>query len=366
MKRIPSLDGLRAVAIAMVCLSHFAQTKGSPLHNFSSFGNLGVRVFFVISGYLITQLLLEERQRTGRISLKRFYFRRTLRIFPAMWFYMAVILALNLGGVIGLASHDWWRAFTYTVNYDRQRSWYIGHLWSLSVEEQFYLIWPFALWFGGQRRATKLAILAVVAGPILRLASLLTWPDAPILEWFPTTCDAIATGCILALIPAVRLRQWTASWIASPWVGLVPLLAIFINSLQFHVDRRYMILFSTAGLTVMNLCIALTIYRFIVYYRDFSGRVLNSGFLVWLGTISYSLYLWQQPFLNHDVSSWVTRFPVNLIAALAMAAVSYYCVERPLLAARKRVTWLRESPTPRLFPAAGVKHRLETQPTEAS
>jgi len=366
MKRIPSLDGLRAIAIAMVCVSHLAQTKGSPLHNFSSFGNLGVRVFFVISGYLITQLLLDERMRTGRISLKRFYFRRTLRIFPAMWFYMAVILALHLAGVIGLSSHDAGRAFTYTVNYDRQRSWYIGHLWSLSVEEQFYLLWPMALWFGGLRRATALAGLAVVAGPILRLAALLAYPDAPVLEWFPTTCDAIATGCILALIPAERLRQWTASWIARPWVGLTPLLAVFLQSLQYHVDHRYTILFSTAGLTVMNCCIALTVYRVIIYYRDFWGRVLNSGFLVWLGTISYSLYLWQQPFLNHDASSWVTGFPVNLIAAFAMAALSYYCLERPLLAARKRVAWLRESPMPRLFPAVGVEQRLETQPTEAS
>src|ERR1043165_9188319 len=112
MKRIPSLDGLRAVAILMVCLSRLAQTKGSPLHNFSSFGNLGVRVFFVISGFLITRLLLEELDRSGSISLKSFYFRRTLRIFPAMWFYMLVVLCFQAAGILRLQAGDALRAFT--------------------------------------------------------------------------------------------------------------------------------------------------------------------------------------------------------------------------------------------------------------
>ena len=196
MRRIPSLDGLRAVAILMVCLSHLAQTKGSPIHNFSSFGNLGVRIFFVISGMLITRLLLDELHRDGSISLKGFYFRRTLRIFPAMWFYMGVVLLLEAAGVLSLLPKDALHAFTYTVNYDQHRSWYIGHLWSLSVEEQFYLLWPMAIWLGGARVAMRTAIASVILAPLLRLVLILSVPGAPILEWFPTTCDALATGCL--------------------------------------------------------------------------------------------------------------------------------------------------------------------------
>jgi peptidoglycan/LPS O-acetylase OafA/YrhL len=335
MRRIPSLDGLRAVAILMVCLSHFAQTKGSPLHNFSSFGNFGVRIFFVISGMLITRLLLEERKRYGAISLKNFYYRRVLRIFPAMWFYMAVILALQAASILRLQPKDALHAFTYTVNYSQQRSWYIGHLWSLSVEEQFYLLWPMAIVFGGIRWGRRIAIAAIVAAPLLRLVAMLAMPGAPITEWFPTTCDALATGCLLALLNEDELRRLSVSPLLFAVSCFLP---IFINSLQYHVPSRYFVVFGTLGQTAMNCFIAAAVYYLVQNPGGFSGRLLNSRPLVWVGLISYSLYLWQQPFLNMEVSSWITAFPVNLLAAFLAAAVSYYLVETPILNLRKRLS----------------------------
>src|ERR1043165_7467655 len=193
MKRIPSLDGLRAVAILMVCLSRLAQTKGSPLHNFSSFGNLGVRIFFVISGMLITRLLVAEDAHRGAISLRNFYFRRAVRIFPAMWFYMAVMLALRAAGAVSLEPNDNLHAFTYTVNYDQHRSWYIGHLWSLSVEEQFYLLWPFALWRLGPRQSRWVLAAVIALAPCARAAAAL-FLHAPYrdLEMFPMVADSLA------------------------------------------------------------------------------------------------------------------------------------------------------------------------------
>jgi peptidoglycan/LPS O-acetylase OafA/YrhL len=319
----------------MVCVCHLAQTLGSPLHNFSSFGNFGVRVFFVISGMLITRLLLEEREREGSISLKSFYFRRTLRIFPAMWFYMGVMLLFQAAGVISLQPSDAFHAFTYTVNYDQSRSWYIGHLWSLSVEEQFYLLWPMALYFGSPRLAAGIAGAAVALAPALRFAILVWRPGAPVGEWFPTTCDALATGCLLALLP-LEGRKASGAWMMRGWFAAIPFLAVFLNSLQYHVDHRYTFFFSTLGQTIMNCAIALTIQRLVTWPGDFAGRILNARPLVWIGTISYSLYLWQQPFLNHDTASWITRFPLNLAAALFAAGVSYYFVETPILNLRKR------------------------------
>src|ERR1700734_4199297 len=106
MQRIPSLDGLRAVAITMVVLCHAGELRDSPLHHLKNLGTLGVRVFFVISGMLITRLLVQEWQQNGKISLKQFYLRRTLRIFPAMWFYVAVMAALSMFGIISLQRYD--------------------------------------------------------------------------------------------------------------------------------------------------------------------------------------------------------------------------------------------------------------------
>lgn len=147
--RLSSLDGLRAISIALVIFEHLRRTRGYTLGDlnayFGDYGRLGVTVFFVISGFLITTLLLRERERRGSISLKGFYLRRAVRIFPAFLAFMAFIIVAHEMGWIQLNRYDLVSAFTYTVNYHPGRSWYIGHLWSLSVEEQFYLLWPLAL-----------------------------------------------------------------------------------------------------------------------------------------------------------------------------------------------------------------------------
>ena len=144
--RIPSLDGLRAISILFVLFSHavgthhfLAEGQVGPL---LGLGELGVRVFFVISGYLITTLLLEETARYGRIDLGRFYLRRTMRIFPAFYAFVLALIVLEAVGLIALNPGDKLHALTYTSNYDPDRSWYVGHTWSLAVEEHFYLLFP--------------------------------------------------------------------------------------------------------------------------------------------------------------------------------------------------------------------------------
>ena len=138
--RIPSLDGLRAISIALVILSHLVYIEGFPLPKaidplwFDRLGPLGVRVFFVISGFLITSLLLQELETNKSINLGKFYFRRTLRIFPPYYFFILVMIILNKFNWVALSSKDIIHAFTYTVNYYPERSWVIGHGWSLSVE----------------------------------------------------------------------------------------------------------------------------------------------------------------------------------------------------------------------------------------
>jgi len=210
-KRVPSLDGLRAISIGLVLLSHLAGTPGFPVTakvgNILPLGELGVRVFFVISGFLITNLLLEEWSRRGDINLARFYFRRTFRILPP---YYVLIAAVAVGAalrLIQIAPGDLMHAITYTSNYHPQRSWWIGHTWSLAVEEQFYLLWPAVLLLAGRRAGFAVAAGVVLVSPVVRLAVWQFVPSAAdgVGTRFETIADSLAIGCLLAgLSPWLR------------------------------------------------------------------------------------------------------------------------------------------------------------------
>ena len=134
--RIQSLDGLRAISILLVLVGHLEGTRNfAPRFSewLGDYANLGVRVFFVISGFLISRLLIDEYATTKTISLYNFYARRTLRIFPAFFAYIGVIALATFLGFIYVKGPDYAYALTYTMNYYPERGWYLGHLWSLSV-----------------------------------------------------------------------------------------------------------------------------------------------------------------------------------------------------------------------------------------
>jgi peptidoglycan/LPS O-acetylase OafA/YrhL len=336
--RIPSLDGLRALSILLVLLAHVSGTTGFPIpmHVMETFdiGNMGVRVFFVISGYLITGLLIREEQQTGTISIRQFYFRRTLRIFPAYYTFLALVAIAAAAGWVALKPHDMLHALTYTENYNADHSWIVGHTWSLSVEEQFYLLWPAVLLLSGTRRGMWIAAAFACAVPLIRVG---IYYAAPV--WYPRTGytfegvgDAIATGCLLA---GWRSRLWAnlryRALLQSRWFWLVPAAAFGISS----ADRPR--IQGLVGITAMNICAAICLDWAIRNSEGAVGRVLNSAPLVFIGQMSYSLYLWQQPFLDRSSTSPLSRFPVNIALAVAAALSSYYLVERPCLRMRKRI-----------------------------
>ncbi|HEY7376986.1 MAG TPA: acyltransferase [Polyangia bacterium] len=331
--RIPSLDGLRALSIGLVILSHLNGTGGfitSEEIGRWHLGTLGVRVFFVISGFLITTLLLEEVDRTGAISLRGFYMRRFFRIFPAFYALCLVLFALNAARLITLHHGDVLAAATYTMNYHHDRSWYVGHLWSLAVEEQFYLLWPALLVFVGIGRGHRMALAVLLIAPLLRIG-LGVFPAfrAGIGESFPTVADALATGCLLATAgPALaRAPRWRSFLAGRAW-WLAPLAVAVFARVPF-TKVGWLV-----GETVMNVGIAVIIARTIEQPGDRLGKLLNSRPLVWVGTLSYSIYLWQQMFLNRHGSSIAQAFPLNLTLALLAACASYYLIERPFLLAR--------------------------------
>jgi peptidoglycan/LPS O-acetylase OafA/YrhL len=361
-RRIPSLDGLRAISITLVLVSHLAGTRNFPLSaasgNFWALGHFGVGVFFVISGFLITGLLLDEVAKTGRIRLGRFYFRRTLRIFPPYYAFIAALVAATAFGIVQLAPHDVSRTMTYTSNYYEGRSWFVGHTWSLSVEEQFYLLWPAVLLLAGTRRAFIIAAVAVLAFPAVR-----------VVEWelfrsfgdgigarFETVADSIAIGCVLAGVrPYLHRSERYLRFLKSPVFLAVPVLALAGNMMHDHP-----LVYFAVGMTTTNVAVALCLDWCLTFHEGRIGRVLNAAPLVYVGWLSYSLYLWQQPFLNRASTAAVAAFPLNIILTIGLAVSSYYLIERPSLRLR-RVLARRRSPQP--VPAASFGLQTELPPS---
>lgn len=335
--RIPSLDGLRCIAVSLVLVSHLMGTRGffNPPHGsfLYEFGSLGVKVFFVISGYLITNLLLQELNRSNKIHLAKFYFRRTFRIFPACYCMIAGLLLLRLTGLIDLTPKDLLHVLTYTSNYYPGRSWVVGHTWSLGVEEQFYLLWPAVLVILGRRKGFLAAASIIVICPIIRVLLWHFYRLDGIGYRFETIADAIAAGCLLA-----GAREWLHAQMVykkileSKFFVAVPILVCAAHMLFAHPTAYFAV-----SLTIMSLGIALCLDYCVTYHDGIVGTILNARPMVFFGAMSYSTYLWQQIFLNRYAESAITRFPVNIILALIVALTSYFTIEQPCLKLRQRL-----------------------------
>ena len=339
-RKIPSLDGLRALSIALVLIGHLAGTRNFPLGSAAlgafdlNFGNLGVRVFFVISGFLITSLLMDELSKTGTISLKQFYLRRTFRIFPPFYVFLAAILLLALTGILSVPWKDFVSAATYTMNFIGDRGWSLGHLWSLAVEEQFYLLWPFVLASLGLRSAMRAAAFVVVVSPLVRIGLAYAMPSQlnTIGNSFYTIADPLAVGCLLAgsgrrLTANLRYQEF----LRSPWIHALGASIIVVNALPW--TKLNFLIFQS----YVNIAIAVCLDSVVRYPNTRSGYILNLGPVRAIGVLSYSLYLWQQLFVDRNGTYWWNTFPANLVLAIAAAIVSFFFVERPTLALRKRV-----------------------------
>ena len=325
--RIPSLDGWRAVAIALVLLSHqtgalgfreAVRSVGGPV------GNLGVRIFFVMSGFLITHLLLKELDRTGRINLRGFWLKRVSRLLPSALLLMAAIyLAAALGYVRLQAPWDYVFPLTFTMNYYPWRGWYWVHLWSLSVQMQFYLVWPLLILAVGRGRVLHLSLAVLALGPIIRIA---TFNLLPI--WYTqghsleTVIDAFAAGALMAVLRRpLSESQLYRHFLTSP---AIPALAVLV--LLMNMASQYgKVLLVMAG--PINLALAVLIDRSTRITADWWGRLLASRPAVLLGAFSYSLYVWQQPFVN---TTTITPPPYGLILALIVSWIVYRFVENPV------------------------------------
>lgn len=344
--RIPSLDGLRAISISLVIFNHILTNLKIPDIYYNT-GNLGVRIFFVISGFLITGLLLKELEKDGKINLWKFYFRRTTRIFIPFYFFVLVMFLMTLAGFIkNHPLYYFWPVITYTSNYIGYDDGNTGHSWSLAVEEQFYILFPGILAFLGLRY-TKIALLfAMIIPPISRLAYYYADPDYHFV-WgvtgFHHNMDSLAAGCLLAIFQnRLHALDLYRRLIASKIPLVFPLIIFTLNSMGSHRPKMTFLF----GLSTMNILIAVLIDWAVVNHQGFVGKVLNCRVFTTIGLMSYSIYLWQQPFFNPDNPQVWTTFPLNFVLASLASIAGYYLIEKKSFRIRKYLE-------ARLFKASG-------------
>jgi peptidoglycan/LPS O-acetylase OafA/YrhL len=323
--RLPGLDGIRAISISLVLLFHLTASAGlTPW----TFGGFGVTIFFVLSGFLITWLLCGEEARRGSISLPSFYARRALRILPPAMTYLAAVCILSRYGFTKITWADVGGCVFFVRNL-MTGSEATDHYWSLSVEEQFYLLWPLGMILLRSNRARlKVALVLVLIAPLWRFINVrLSRGVAFVDSWrFGLGSDAILVGCCLALLRNdVRLSTYLRTGVLQSWWLPAAAIAGVIGSLR-----------TPHAAALAPVFVALFI-NYAVDHPTGWGLPLNWAPMVWLGKVSYSLYIWQQLFCWDSGLGWLGRFPQNLAAALLMASLSYYLIEQAFANLRKRV-----------------------------
>ena len=351
----PALDGLRGLAVVLVMIFHFTG------HTLLPGGWAGVDVFFVLSGFLITALLLDEQRVHGRVALGRFYLRRAARLLPALLLMLVVwtglLLAFHdsswLGAspagdgsgdpvAVGPALGDIGVSLAYAANW----MYALGpghaplaHLWSLSVEEQFYLLWPGLLLLVVRRRVWPALALAAVSA----LLPWLYWQGADSSNRLYFGTDTRAVGLLAGAVAALvwhrrRTREHLAPWAAPrAWAGLA-VVAVVAATLG-NAPIKFLL-----APTLLGLAVAQVVPHLIDHPRGRLGRLLTPRWLIWAGQRSYALYLWHYLWATwtHPLPAYV-GVPVGVLGAVACTQVSWLLVEAPALRWARR---FRVKPAP--------------------
>lgn len=311
-------------------------------------GELGVSFFFVISGFLITYLLLKELRATRTISFYNFYVRRVTRIFPAFYVYLVFVSSLSILGFLKLTATDVIMSACFVWNYLPlgTGSWWVAQTWSLSIEEQFYVIWPIALATLGPRTATRAAVLVILLEPAIRVATYLLFPSyrARIPVMLHTRADILMFGCLLALMQDNQIFRAAMNHLCrSRYLTAVVGFLFVVDPLLS--DRLHGIYGLPVGFTLQGASIALIVYALLKPHDCWLWRLFNVRPVNWIGVRSYGLYLWQQLFLTKLNTTVTGLFPINIAAALVASAISYRWIELPVMRMRPRLQRLRISET---------------------
>ncbi len=325
-RRDLAIDGWRAIAAGCVVLSHalnfrFPVMPGYAMHLIQRLSGplaqLGVQLFFVISGFIITSLMLREQRMHGRVGIGAFYVRRLCRILPPLIAYLAVVLALSAAGALSLSDRSLAASATFTCNTGLvECEWWVAHTWSLAVEEQFYLGWP--LLFAALAPMLRWWLLAIgLAGCTIGIAV-----DPLVFQSNFTSFGCIAAGALYAVSPG--LRQMCGRTTSTPaWLAAASLLVVG----------------PLVGLGIF----VIVLLPFLVAYVIFAGKalrwvcaILETRALQIIGAGSYSLYLWQQLFLAPPARYLVAPFSLALLPVIVVLSVRW--IERPFIRLGRRLS----------------------------
>jgi peptidoglycan/LPS O-acetylase OafA/YrhL len=352
--RLSGLDGLRAVSILSVIVFHLCWhidtvSRVFFLRALAIRAALGVNVFFVISGFLITWLLVSEQVKTGGIDLVRFYQRRFLRILPPAFAYLLAVKSLAMLGIVAVTWMDVAKAAFFIRNIAHGGSLETVHFWSLAIEEQFYLIWPLMMVLISRRKQIPVTLLLVAVAPFWRWVIFHVYGLPPATNIWRTDLnyDLLLLGCLVAF---GRHDSRFSSLLRGRWLQhpLAGYLAIVGSIAAAFIPGRYNgPVVAAIGPCLFAGCIAILINFVIEGRSNWLNRALDWPLLVGIGRISYSLYLWQQLFCFGDVDNhWMRRFPQNVALTFAMATLSYFLIELPSSRLRSRFKSTRARSTP--------------------
>ncbi len=341
---IPTLDGWRAIAVFAVIACHDRLHRIGPISDsiLRSYGYLGVDLFFAISGILICTRLLEEEDAHGKISLRGFYIRRFFRIVPPAFAFLIVLGGLRYLHIIRLGVASWFCSLLFVNNYymaavrNTDLTLYTNHLWSLAVEEHFYLLLPAILFLFRRRRTEALAVLTALSfiysiGVFAHHA----WWEAMGNGWSRFRTDMRIHALLFPALVAILLRR--PKFRRFCFLAISPLVVIVFQLILFEV-------FPAIGLPSLFLLIIPCGFPFlivgtIVHPTSLFSRVLESAPMRYLGRLSYGIYLWQQIFLTDQHEDLRAKWPLgplqssswSLLLILLAAMASYYLLERPMI-----------------------------------
>lgn len=341
--RIPGLDALRALAVFLVLAEHSGWRDYSTIGFFD--GGFGVELFFVLSGFLITRGLLAEYTRTGGLDLLWFYRRRAARLFPAFYAYLVLGgLAVYLSGQ-ALPWGAMLAASLYVINYYQAftgaEAHYLSHCWSLAVEEQFYLVWPpilLGLAMLGRRWAVSIGalVLLFVAWRMVAVF-IIQAPDAYLYRALEVRADQLAIGGLLAAVYSERLVEYFRSRQLLSGVAALVICCLILCSTTFlrpEVTLKY-----GAGYVLEPLLVAclIPVVVGLASGHTWTGSFLRAPVLVWMGRVSYGIYLYHQIALHvaakrigHWVGEGIAADVLAMLVVVAVASASFVLFEEPV------------------------------------
>jgi len=352
MKHIKGFDGLRAISIILVIITHlgiYNTLAGHPflIRNYNLFsGVTGVMIFFSISGFLITYLLLNEKRSNGKINFKKFFIRRFLRLFPPLAIFYIAIFFLMYYEFLKPDYDALLISFFYLYNFVSELHYTVelGHTWSLGVEEQFYLLWPFALnYIVKTKNILALVLILILACwiwkmiyPVLALSD----PDLIYLSkhysldrWFIPASLPIMVGALTALVLFRKETALKNILVNSNFALLLSLLTFFSQLLIPNLPVQLITILQPLGVCIFLLWIYFNQDSFLVRSLEFKP-------FSFLGKISYGVYVYQGLFLrtgpNGEQKLPIQQFPLNLILVFITAILSYFLIEKRIIKYKER------------------------------